>query len=527
MTDDPKALMTTESGEALPATALAGEIATSGEGRDITLAFIGALREMQDTVLRRLGSNYEVYRELRRDGQVHSTFQQRRLALKSRPLIIEPGGDDPQSIAAAEQLRSNLEQISFDRSSGLMMWGAFYGHSVGECIWTLKDGKVWLARVKARTPWRFRYGWNNELRLLTRTSMMLGEPMPAGKFWTTSWGADNDDDPYGLGLAHQLYWPVFFKKQGLGFWLRALEKFGAPSVMGKYPAGSDQSVVNKLLAALQRLRLDGSLAIPEGTSVELLEAARGTMDQEGFNAAMNAEISKIIVGQTMTTDDGASLSQSQVHMGVREELTDADAEELCESFMAGPAAWLTAWNFPGARTPIVKRPAPEDEDRSAKLLAAKAAAVTAMKSAGYEPTPETDDALFGDGWVRVSPPEPPKLPALRERIMPPLLPAPTTPAFAEGDDHQHGPTAIDAFVDQLEWLPLMEQPIAFLEGWLAQQPSLEAARDALPGLMASLPVDRLQLAVAHATFEAAAAGRAGLVMSAEEDAEGETGQSLG
>lgn len=500
----------------VPATPDMGEIATSGDGRDITVAFIGALLEMQDTVLKRLGNNFEVYRELRRDGQVHSTFQQRRLALRSRALVVEPGGEDAASIAAADQLRTNLEQIAFDRATGMMSWGAFYGFSVGECLWSLKDGKAWLNRVKVRTPWRFRFAPDGGLRLLTRSNMIHGEAMPPAKFWTTSWGADNDDDPYGLGLAHQLYWPVFFKKQGLGFWLRALEKFGAPTGMGTYPAGSGKDVQDKLLRAIHRMRMDGSIVVPEGTTVSLLEAARGTVDQAAFNRAMNAEISKIVLGQTMTTDDGASLSQSEVHMEVREELTDADAEELCESFMAGPATWLTAWNFPGAATPIVRRPAPEDEERSAKLLAAKAAAVEAMRSAGFEPTDETVSAMFGDGWVRSPPPAAPKAQIL---ALPAPRPTPAlAPAFAEG--HDHGADAIDAFAGgDLEWAPLMEEPIAFLEQWLETQPSLEAAAANLPALIATLPVERLRQSVSHAALEARMAGLEGLYLSAVEEAE--------
>lgn len=497
----------------VPASPEPHEIATSQDGRDITRAFIGALLDVQDTVLKRLGGNFEVYRELRRDGQVHSTFQQRRLALRSRPLVVEPGADDPQSIAAADQLRKNLEQVPFDRATGMMSWGAFYGHSVGECMWTVKDGMTWLKAIKVRTPWRFRFAQDGQLRLLTRSNMIDGEAMPPAKFWTTSWGADNDDDPYGLGLAHQLYWPVYFKKQGLGFWLRALEKFGAPTAKGTYPADADQATQDKLLKALHRMRLDGSIIVPEGTMVELVEAARGTVDQAAFNRAMNAEISKIVLGQTMTTDDGASLSQSEVHMEVREELTDADAEELCESFMAGPAAWLTAWNFPGAATPIVRRPAPEDEDRSAKLLTAKAGAVKAMRDAGYEPTPETEAAMFGDGWTRIPPEAPPPI-RLGARVVGP----PALPAFAEGEPDRD---AIDDFVDGLDWAPLMEEPIAFLETWLGQAGSLEEARDRLPALVAQLPVERLRLSLAHAGLEAGVAGRAGLSLSEQEDREAE------
>lgn len=477
----------------------AGEIAASLDGLDITLAFTGALRYVNDTVLRRLGNNYETYRELRRDGQVQSTFQQRRLALRSRPLVVEPGGDDAQSIAAADQLRENLKAIGFDRASGMMMWGAFYGYSVGECMWTLKDGLVWMDRIKVRTPWRFRFGQSGDLRLITRAHMMDGVAVPPAKFWSTSWGADNDDDPYGLGLAHQLYWPVYFKKQGLAFWLRALEKFGAPTSLGKYPPGSDKKVKEELLRAASRMRIDGAVVIPEGTTLELIEATRGTVDQAQFNRAMNAEISKIVLGQTMTTDDGASLSQSEVHMEVREELTDADCEELCESFQTGPATWLTRWNFPGAAVPIIRRPAPEDEAHAATLLTAKAGAVIKMRAAGFEPEDDTVSQLFGKGWRRV-----------------PLAPVPglPVPAFASG--HSHGPDAADRFIAGLEWEPLMEEPVAFIERFIASCKSLEEARDRLPGLLASLPAEGLRSKLAQTTFEARMNGSHGFELGEDD-----------
>lgn len=502
----------------LPRKPEAGEVAASRDGLDITVAFIGALMHVQDSVLRRLGSNYEVYRELRRDGQVHATFQQRRLALRSRRLVVTPGGEDDASIAAADQLRRNLGAIGFDRACGMMMWGAFYGFSVAECLWELKDGKVWLKRLPVRTPWRFRWTQSGELRLLTRASMIDGEPVPPAKFWTTSWGADNDDDPYGLGLAHQLYWPVYFKKHGLAFWLRALEKFGAPTALGKYPPGSDKRVKEELLAAAARMRLDGAVVIPEGTTLELVEATRGTVDQHQFNRAMNGEISKIVLGQTMTTDEGASLSQSEVHLEVREELTDADAEELCESFQTGPAAWLTQWNFPGAATPVITRPAAEDEEGAAALISVKAAAVSAMRAAGYEPEEETAAALFGPGWRPAGPPA--GQTAAPDAAIPPFPAFARASAFAKASadgsagrpafaGHAHGPDAAGRFVAGLDWEPLMEEPLAFIERFLGECESLEEARDRLPGLLASMPVDRLQGRLAAAAFEARINGAEG------------------
>jgi phage gp29-like protein len=472
------------------------EIAISVAGVDITQPFMGALREIQDTVLMRLGTNFGVYQELRRDDQVHACFQQRCLALTSRPVLVRPGGEDPMSVAAADHLRTNLEQIPFDRTSRMKLWGAFYGYDVAECMWVLRDGKVWLDRAKVRVPWRFRHGVDGTLRMLTRSNRVQGEVLPDRKFWTTSWGADNDDDPYGLGLAHQLYWPVFFKKQGLSFWLRALEKYGAPSTYTKYPAGADTDTKKAALAVAQKMRLDGAAAIPENMTVALLEAARGTVDQATFLRQMNAAIAKIILGQTMTTDDGASLSQSQVHMEVREELTDADAELQCESFQTGPAAWLTAWNFPGARVPLISRPSPEDEAAAAELLEKKGKAVKALRDAGLEP--ENDEIIariVGPGW-RLAPKA--------------MTPASGSPAFAEADTRD----AVDQFADEMDWeevvRPLRDQVIAFVEG----KPDLQAAADQLGAMLADPAGSQLVEQLGRALLEARLGGRVGGALSA-------------
>lgn len=378
------------------------EIASSGDGRDVTRAYLGALAWPDDSVLRSRGFDWEAYREIRRDGQVHATFQQRRNAVVARELVVEPGGSDPLSGAAAEQLRLNLAGIGFKRALKAMCWGFFYGFSVAECMWSRREGGVWLDKVKVRTPWRFRFTPGGELRLLTRRSVTGGEALPPQKFWVMSSGADTDDEPYGLGLAHQLYWPVYFKKQGIAFWLRALEKFGGPTAVGKYPAGSTLEEQAKLLAAAQALRIDGAVVIPEGMSLELLEAMRSTVDQAAFMRQMNAAISKIIVGQTMTTDDGASLAQGEIHQEIREEITDADAVELCESFRQGPARWLAQWNFRGAKTPRLSLKSPDDRERASRLRLAKAETAQLMAQAGYEPT---DEAMRRDyeGWRRRGP----------------------------------------------------------------------------------------------------------------------------
>jgi phage gp29-like protein len=476
------------------------EIATSGDGRDITRPFLGPLAYPQDPVLLSIGQRYELYRDLRRDGQVHATFQQRRLAVVSRPLVVTPGADDAKSKAAAEALEANLRAIAFDRATKLMAWGLFYGHAKGECMWERRDGRIWLAGVKVRTAWRFRFTPQGELRLLTLQNMFQGEPMPDRKFWSLSAGADNDDEPYGLGLAHQLYWPVYFKKRGLEFWLRALEKFGGPSVKGTYPAGTPKEDQDKLLAAAQALRIDSAAIFPEGMNLDLIEATRGTVDQATFLRQMNSEISKIVVGQTMTTDDGASLAQGQVHMNVREELTDADVEDLCESFQQGPARWLTEWNFPGAATPILSRPSPVDETRASDIEGKKATTLKAMADAGFEPEDATLVEQF-PGWRRRTPADPQPTTSKVAPLDGQVVPA---PAFAEASPAASD--AIDDFTAGMDWEPVIKPLVDQVKQIILKAPTLQAAADQVGALLAGDSGAELTDLVARALFEARLAG---------------------
>jgi phage gp29-like protein len=499
-----------------PAAPIDQEIATSADGRDITQSFYGPLAELQDTVLRGLGSRWEAYREIRRDPQVHSTFQQRRLAIVSRPLVVEPGAQDARSVAAAKFLEENLQAIAFDRSTKTMSWGLFYGFAVGECMWKLKDGKIWLDRVKVRTPWRFRFNREGGLQLLTRQAPFKGEAMPDRKFWVMSSGADNDDDPYGLGLAHQLYWPVYFKKMGLSFWLRALEKFGSPTAVGTYPAGTSPEDQKKLLAAAMAIRVDGAVIKPDGTLLELLEAARGTVDQATFYKFCNGDISKTVLGQTMTTDDGASLAQGKVHFDVRDELTDADVEELCESFMQGPGRWLTEWNFPGAALPILTRPSPEDAERASKLTKERADTIKTMGEAGYEPEEPTLVEMF-PGWRKKDTQPPPATPGV---------------AFAEGDAISRLRTqlvatfaaapeadAIEAFIQELDWEPLVEPIIAAAEQTIQESATLAEAADRLVEIFGAAAPAAFTDSLTSALFQARTAGRQGIGLAPGRDAD--------
>ncbi|MBI5058949.1 DUF935 family protein [candidate division KSB1 bacterium] len=373
------------------------EIATTGRGRDITQPWIGALQPPQDSILFSRGGDLKIYEEVLRDDQVKSTFTQRRSAVISAEWLIKPGGDSPKDKQAADFLQAQLEKIGWDNVTDKMLYGVFFGHAVAEVLWAAEGGKVVISGIKVRNPRRFRYDPEGKLRLLTMGNMMTGELLPEKKFWTFSTGSFHDDNPYGLGLAHYLYWPVWFKRNGMKFWAVFLEKFGAPTAKGSYPRGASEEEKNRLLQALSAIQTDAGVILPEGMAIDLIEAARrGSADYDTFISRMDAAISKVVLSQTMTTDNGSSLSQAKVHSDVRDDVVKADADLVCSSFNESVARWLTEWNFPGAIPPKVWRRVEEEPDL--KMQSETDKNLFAM---GYKRTAESVIEIYGDGFEPV------------------------------------------------------------------------------------------------------------------------------
>lgn len=362
------------------------EIATTGDGRDITKGFLQGLQQPTDSIIRSRGHmDLRIYEQVYSDWQVKSCWGQRQLAVVAKEWTVEPGGDRRIDKAAAEHLELQLKRIGWDRVTNLMLFGVYYGYAVAEIIYGRDDRYITLEAIKVRNRRRFRYDQDGQLRLLTPGKLFEGEPCPSPYFWHFSTGADNDDEPYGLGLAHWLYWPVYFKRNDIKFWLTFLEKFGMPTAVGKFdPNQHDEKDQARLLAATQAVQSDSGIIIPNGMLLELLAAGRsGTGDYQALHDAMDAAIAKVTVGQTASSQGTPGrLGNDDLQGDVRLDLIKADADLVCETFNLGPATWLTEWNFPGAESPRVFRQVEEPEDMKTRAERDK----TIFDMSGFKPT---------------------------------------------------------------------------------------------------------------------------------------------
>lgn len=358
------------------------------------------LLQPDDSILLSRGRDYRLYRETLRDDQCASTFSDRRLAVTSKEWEVDAASESALDVAAAEFIREELNRIEWDRITDRMLYARWYGHAVAECLYFPDGDRVRLKDIRVRDRSRFAYSTDGGVWLLTNTGQW--ERMPDRKFWTVSVGADHDDAPFGLGLAHFAYWPVFFKRNGLKFWLVFAEKFGSPTAVGKIPGGkwNDEELKDAVLDALQSFASESAIVVPEEATVELLEAARsGTGTYDELYDRMDAALAKVIIGQTASSQGTPGrLGNEDLQADVRGDLVKADADLVCQSFTRQVATWLTEWNFPGAGVPRVWRKVePEDDLKTAAETDA------AIKGLGYTPSEDYIQTRYGSHWTKAEP----------------------------------------------------------------------------------------------------------------------------
>lgn len=481
-----------------PATEIRNEIATTRDGRDITRPFVDPLMPLpvEDTVLlERGGGDYRLYNEVWRDDHVKSAVEQRRRAVIARPWEVRPGGKRAIDKAAADFLRENIDALGWDAVCDKMLAGVFHGFSVAEAMWT-QDGRYWrLGELRVRN--RRRFGFNHLDQLVLKTmARPLGEPMPDRKFWIFATGADHDDAPYGLGLAHWLYWPVWFKRNAHRFWAVFLEKFGTPAVKGTYPAGTPEAQQTELLDSLRDLRQDSAVVVPEGMAVELIEATRaGTADFAGFVEAMNKAILVAAIGQTASTQGTpGQLGAGETRDKVRLDIVKADADLLGASFNGSIARWLTEWNFPGAAVPGVWRIVEDSEDLKARSDRDKN-----IYTMGYKPTLKYVEETYGGEWE-----EAPATPNIAVAT-PNVAPAGSNASFADGDG-QADPVALMAARMAMDTGRPVNDWLATLRTMLDKAGSLGEFRVMLDAAFAELPGDAVATAMAEGFLAAELAG---------------------
>ena len=99
-----------------------------------------------------------------------------------------------------------------------------HGFAVGECMWRIEAGRVVLGDVIVRQAARFCFDVDH--RCVCASRSRAADPHAGPQVLAVPLSGDHDDDPYGRGLAHELYWPVYFQAEPGQVLAHHTEKFG-------------------------------------------------------------------------------------------------------------------------------------------------------------------------------------------------------------------------------------------------------------------------------------------------------------
>jgi len=307
-----------------------------------------------------------------RDLHYHSVISTRRLAVSSLDLVVESVADDAENIKIADFVREvmtdedTVRELLADQLDALGK-----GFSVSEIMWNRDESKWVPDKYVWRDPRFFQFDrvTGDILSLRDEANVVDGIPLAAYKFIVHTPKIKSGLKVRG-GLARLAAVAFMCKGYSLKDWMAFAEVYGMPLRVGKYGSGASPAQKTELLRAVANIGTDAAAIIPESMQIEFINAMKsgGTASEIIFESLSNwldRQVSKGVLGQTMTTDDGSSLAQAKVHDNVRGDIVISDAVQLSATLRRDLVKPLVDLNFgPRKRNeyPVVRLVIEEPED---------------------------------------------------------------------------------------------------------------------------------------------------------------------
>lgn len=381
-----------------------------------------------------------------KDAHLQSILGTRELTVAGMRHHVIPVSESAQDQKIADWCRDWLANFGTWAPSGLVdeprdlrhlvthLAGAnYHGYAVSETLYQKDGGYLCPCAAVPVAPRRFVFDietgrfmfWDVQGSIpYPGTDLMAAYP---GRFINFHPRVNGDYDSRE-GLARLLVWIALFRNWALSDWLKLAEIAWKPMRHGSYvsgrgkdktltPAAKEDKAV--LRAALESLVTNGVALYPDTVDINVEWPNRGTgaAQHENLCRFLAQDMSKAVLGQTLTSEQGRVGSQAlgEVHNDVRLDLRDADAHAIAAILrrdLLGPAVRM---NFgPDAAVPLLVFVA----DRTVDLVQLSAA-VKNFTDAGLPipaawardiakiPHPKPGDELVGGGVYQLPDPKAP------------------------------------------------------------------------------------------------------------------------
>jgi phage gp29-like protein len=524
--------------EAKATKSLAEHIATRDRSPDFTA--LGMYLPNPDPILKKMGKDVSVYRDLRSLSAVGGAIRRRKAAVRSMEWRLVDSvqgqtGERPGQKASprAMQLAQDaLAALDLDALMGETLDAPLFGWVPMEVMWANVGGALLPAAVMAKPHEWFHFDPAGLLRFRSRAQPMHGEELQPRKFLIPRQDASYVN-PYGFADLSMCFWPATFMRGGLKFWVTFAEKFGIPWLVGKQPRSAGTKETNALLDQLESMVQDAVVVVPDDSSVEIVEAgAKG--DAAGAYRELlmycRSDINIALLGQNQTTEASANKASASAGADVEQSLSEGDAR-LVEGAINQLLRWVTDLNE------SEQAPAPRFElFQEEEVSEVQAKRDEAMSRSGlvfskqywereYSLQPG-DVASAGPGQVA----NPGTQPA--PGAAPPEQPKPAIPARPKGDGLQDGEGAADQLPEYAEGATNRDAIDELVDAELADwqqvmaplaDPLQKAIDDAvakgetaaeliarLPAVIEAMDPSQLAASLARVTLAARLAGAAGI-----------------
>ncbi len=290
------------------------------------LAFAMGRAADVDEVLRQAGLSRQRLSVLMTDDEISQAMETRLDAVLNAPWrFVEDHGE--QTIF----LKELFTKWHFEIVSGA--WEACpYGYSVLEANYKIdENSRFTLAEIMVKPLEWFEPKNNGELifrKPQSSAEVNVFKTYPLKFFLTRR--KPSYKQPYGEALLTKLYWIWYFKTSSTKFWVKFLERFGSPLLIGKVGGQNrKQQDIDAMTAALLNAHAQSILSIPaedEVTTVGTNFSGAGASAFEAFDKVMVRRVQKVVLGQTMTSenDGGGSKALGVVHNEVRMDKRNSD-----------------------------------------------------------------------------------------------------------------------------------------------------------------------------------------------------------
>lgn len=378
----------------------------------------GLTPEMLGTILRDAaegnGRSYLTLAEEMEERYLHygSQLQTRRLAIESVPATLEAEDIDGKIVDAVQEL---LNSDDFGEALGSLSDGIGKSYAVVEMIWEYERKYLRPVQFVVRDQRFFQFDrlTLRHLRLAVDGSID-GEELPQAKFLRhlprTKLGI-----PIRRGVARPAAWAYLIQQFTLQDWAAFSEVYGMPLRVGKYNAGASSADKRTLLKAVASIANDAAAIIPAGMEIQFhqVNGTNGAAVFGGLLEYVDKQISKIVVGQTMTSDDGSSLGQAKIHNEVRLDILRADCKQLAITANRDLVRPFIDLNFgPQDKYPRLQLLVPDPEDIEALSNALSRLVPLGLKVKQSEirekiglSDPEDDDEVLEKLAQSAAPPE--------------------------------------------------------------------------------------------------------------------------